>query len=208
MTQKLCECGCGGLASLAVRTRNSKGYTKGQPMRFVEGHQNRSTMSINERFWSKVDKQGPLPPAASVAVYPEIADECCWLWTAGSRGQGYGDFRIGYENHASHRVSWFLEHGDWPNPCALHKCDNRACVRPSHLFEGTTGDNNRDTVVKDRGNRARGETNGSSFLTAEDIVQIRKLYAQGHSQSALGRKFGMHHCSVWQIVHRLTWRHV
>jgi len=33
---KLCECGCGQPAPIA--TRNRRGYTKGQPLRFISGH--------------------------------------------------------------------------------------------------------------------------------------------------------------------------
>ncbi len=68
---------------------------------------------------------------------------------------GYGVFR----SHRAHRVAFFLEHKRWPQPCALHKCDNRRCVRPDHLFEGTLADNNRDCAAKGRSARLRGDAN-------------------------------------------------
>lgn len=38
---KLCECGCGEPAPIAVKTHAARGYTKGQPQRYIYGHQNR-----------------------------------------------------------------------------------------------------------------------------------------------------------------------
>lgn len=38
---KLCECGCGQPAPVARQTLASRGYVKGQPVRFVFGHHNR-----------------------------------------------------------------------------------------------------------------------------------------------------------------------
>lgn len=35
---KLCECGCGNPAPLAKQTDNKKGYKKGDPLRFIAGH--------------------------------------------------------------------------------------------------------------------------------------------------------------------------
>jgi hypothetical protein len=35
---KLCECGCGEPAPIALRTQKSQGAVKGQPQRFIRGH--------------------------------------------------------------------------------------------------------------------------------------------------------------------------
>lgn len=89
-----------------------------------------------ERFWSKVDKRGP--------------DEC-WPWTGGKFWDGYGWFSVAGAKKKAHRVSFFLQHGRWPEPCCLHRCDNPGCVNPVHLFEGTHTDNMRDRERKGRG---------------------------------------------------------
>ena len=40
---KLCECGCGELAPLSPVNRRSRGWIKGRPMRFIEGHNLRAS---------------------------------------------------------------------------------------------------------------------------------------------------------------------
>ena len=42
---KKCECGCGGFAPLATYTNKRKGYKKGEPVRFISGHNGRGELS-------------------------------------------------------------------------------------------------------------------------------------------------------------------
>lgn len=41
----LCECGCGNPAPLASHTRKERGQVKGQPVRFISGHNSRLNLS-------------------------------------------------------------------------------------------------------------------------------------------------------------------
>ena len=100
-----------------------------------------------ERFWEKVFKYGPLP-----LNQPELGE--CWLWMGCRNERGYGYISYGKNQRLKrvHIVSWLLHFGEVPdNICVLHKCDNRACVRPSHLFVGTNQDNTDDMLRKGRG---------------------------------------------------------
>lgn len=78
----------------------------------------------------------------------------CWLWTASITPNGYGKIGIwagGKKTFIAHRVSWTLYKGHIPkNICVLHKCDNRLCVNPNHLFLGNKKDNTRDMIKKGR----------------------------------------------------------
>jgi len=82
--------------------------------------------SIEERFWAKVDKNGPVP-----AHRPDLGP--CWVWT-GARSRGYGILRLNYKNIRAHIMSFTWEYGETPEGQELdHLCRNRACVRPTHL---------------------------------------------------------------------------
>lgn len=92
--------------------------------------------------------------------------DTCWLWTAGKDKDGYGKIKFNQVNLRAHRVSWALYRGSIPEGhFVCHKCDTPSCVKPSHLFTGTSTDNNRDRDSKGR-NFQSGKThciNGHEF---------------------------------------------
>ena len=88
-----------------------------------------------KRFWSKVNKNGPLPPK-----HPELGP--CWIWTAGCSGDGYGAFWLLGKIVRAHRLSLTFSGVDIPEGMQPdHLCEITKCVRPSHL-NVTTPQNN------------------------------------------------------------------
>jgi hypothetical protein len=89
-----------------------------------------ATDRVCERFWTKVNKNGPVP-AHAPALGP------CWVWTRGCKSGGYGIFRVGTANRdvvLAHRFAYTVTVGPIPAGLVLdHRCRNHACVRPSHL---------------------------------------------------------------------------
>ena len=111
------------------------------------------------RFWRAVDKNGPLHTALGSR---------CWVWTKGLIN-GYGQLSGGrFGTPYAHRISWQIHTGEPPDLWVLHKCDNRKCVRPSHLFLGTASDNKKDAVNKVR--HAWGQKINTAVLTDELVL--------------------------------------
>lgn len=98
--------------------------------------------TLDQRFWEKVEKNGP---------------SLCWEWRAVKDRYGYGRFCLGVDQRGAlaHRTAWFVKYGEIPHgKSVLHKCDNPACVNPEHLYLGTQLENMRDMLQKGRNPRS------------------------------------------------------
>tara|TARA_R110000796_G_scaffold49573_1_gene118203 strand:- start:231 stop:683 length:453 start_codon:yes stop_codon:yes gene_type:complete len=143
-----------------------------------------------DRFWDKVDKTGD-----------------CWIWTGAKQHSGYGRFRFNGGLDGAHRVSYILSYGPIPaDKMVCHSCDNPSCVNPAHLWAGTGKDNMQDAVQK--GRAARGETQGSSKLTAANVLSIREIANGGTTQVKIAEQFNISSAHVSDIVLRKRWRHI
>ena len=92
----------------------------------------------------------------------------------------------------------------------LHSCDVKNCVNPDHLWIGTHQDNMNDMVKKGRHRHRlkprRGEENGQSKLTLEQVKNIRKLYATGKfSYRELAYNFNVCGANIGYIVNKKIW---
>lgn len=152
------------------------------------------------RFWRRVNKAGPIHP-----VYGR-----CWQWIGKDNGDGYGtimDHRIRY---STSRYSWILAFGHIPKGLhVLHRCDNRRCVNPQHLYLGDNRMNTADKVEK--GREAKGEMFKSAKLTEATVREIRKRYEYGSRENgtvALAKEYGVSSSLVGAIVHGKNWKHV
>jgi len=131
----------------------------------------------------------------------------CWEWI-GTIVNGYGQFRLKNKGVRAHRVSYCAYVSEFnKNQLILHKCDNKTCVNPDHLFLGTHEDNMKDMVIKNR--QAKGTNNGRSKLKDNQVIEIRTLYStREYSQRHLARKYKVTHRNIWQIINKITWNHI
>ena len=95
--------------------------------------------SIEERFWAKVDQDGPVPD-----FRPDLGP--CWVWIGKRANGGYGQLMVrGRPNMsfvAAHRFSYELLVA--PIPAGFHVdhlCRVPWCVRPTHVEPVTPAEN-------------------------------------------------------------------
>ena len=160
---------------------------------------------IAERFWSKVDKRGPVP-----AHRPWLGR--CWIWTAGKFPDGCGAIKFNGRQRRAPVIAYILTTGHEPpsdKPIITHRCDGGkiACVRPYHLRPGTFASN---AAERDkRGRQAKGAQIGQGKLSPALVAEIRDRYGSGHVyQYQLAAEYGVSQAWISKIVRGEWWRHV
>lgn len=124
----------------------------------------------------------------------------CWLWLDNVGTHGYGQISIKNRPEVTHRVSWELHRGKIPaGICVLHRCDNRRCVNPDHLFLGTRADNQDDMAKKGRA--------GKKYAPAQ-VRKMRRLFAAGHAMKAIAREMNTSDSVVAYVVKRIYHKYV
>ena len=135
----------------------------------------------------------------------------CWNWTGSRFQNGYGSMRFGSTLRGVHRVSWEIHNGSIPEGiCVLHKCDNKLCVRPGHLFLGTHADNVADMDRKgrrcrDNACRPKGEKHYNVKLTEKDVKEIR---ASSLTYKQLSEIYGISTGGISDIKNYYAWKHI
>lgn len=148
-------------------------------------------LPIEPRFWSHVNKHGPVHPVLGTR---------CWLWTANRVGRvsknypsqsQHGQFTYSVnqrQRHVyAHRFAWELKHGPIPPGMQVcHRCDVPLCVNDAHHFLGTQGDNLKDAARKGRLTVPR-----NGLLSLYDRLRIYREPAYRGVCVTLAREYGV-----------------
>ena len=135
----------------------------------------------------------------------------CWEWQ-GSKRNGYGRMIVGSRTDgtrrsvSTHRLSYELTHGKIPDGMEVcHKCDNRCCVNPDHLFVGTHKENMDDRESKGRNKPQKGEKNGRAKLSEADVLEIKIKRKNGMPFHKIAEEYGVHKKTVMDAVNGKNW---
>lgn len=176
------------------------------------------TEKESDRFWKKVNKDGPTHPTK-----PELGK--CWLWTAGVWGRGYGAFSFRGSQIKSHRLSFLLcDPIPSETPFVLHSCDVRLCCNPTHLFLGTYADNAADMCIKGRHKTTRGDEHYSrtnpektargnrlpqAKLTAEIVRRIKAThFSREFTQKDMAKSLNVSTGTISMVLSGKVWAHI
>jgi HNH endonuclease len=151
-----CHCGCGELAPIAKKTATKYGHVKGLPIRYINGHYQRSTRL------SPVDY---------------VIDEGtgCWTWQRSVTRGGYGHLRESGRMQYAHRLYYERLRGPIPAGLQLdHLCRNPRCVNPEHLEPVTCQENTlRGNTIAARRKAQSHCIRGHEFTEANTIARGR-----------------------------------
>lgn len=133
MNSGLCECGCGQATKLALYSRRSTGLVKGEPRRFLHGH--------------NAQRAAPAVRIAAQSVLRDMGyDTPCSVFSGYVAKDGYGRISIGrFAPSYTHVVAWEVANGiPVPKGHELHHlCKTRACTNPEHLLPVTPAEHRR-----------------------------------------------------------------
>lgn len=160
-----------------------------------------------EKFWTKVRICSPNE---------------CWEWQGAVTSSGYGNLSWHGLHVQAHRVAYFLTNGGISLPTnfrqegaaaryrrfVLHKCDNRLCCNPEHLFLGSMRSNLLDAYAKGRKAQPKSK-HANAKLTATQVVAIRRRYDIGkNTQQQLAVEFGVTQRAISLIVRRESYKDI
>lgn len=152
--------------------------------------------------------------------YVKEVESSCHEWQSTIGHRGYGLFKLSSKrgNVSAHRFAYELAYGKIPDGLFVcHKCDNRKCVRPDHLFLGTQAHNIQDAITKGRFDAHRvkkvpknqkGAKNNASKLTEADVLAIRVLLDRGFTLETIAKQYEVSISTISAIKHRKIWSHV
>ena len=126
----------------------------------------------------------------------KLTESGCWEWQ-GATAAGYGRVKVNRKVVSVHRLAFQLANTevDMSQMMVCHKCDNRRCCNPEHLFLGTSRDNMLDC-------KAKGRLNTFRKYDADFIERVRKLLGMGIARREISRRLGWQWGALYQFEKR------
>jgi len=126
-------------------------------------------------------------------------DSGCWEWRLKIRPNGYARVTFKQQSWYAHRLAYAAMVGPIAQGMDIcHHCDNRKCVNPDHLFEGSRKDNMQDAVRK--GRQARGLKLPHAKLSEADKEIILNRAKDGELYKVIAKDFGVTRHAVGYVA--------
>lgn len=136
-------------------------------------------------------------------IFYSNIDKCpddCWHWVGRRFKNGYGCFMHKGKYMLAHRVSFEYHMGNVPSDVIMHTCDNRLCVNPEHLVNGSQADNVKDMRRKGRANTQYGTNTGRGVLSEADILAIRSRREAGEMCKDIAKDYPVRQNQISRIT--------
>lgn len=85
-----------------------------------------------------------------------------------------------------------------------HKCDNRKCVNPNHLYIGTARSNVQDILDPSRERM----TDRTTTITYEQACEVSERLKKGESVRTVSKCFGVSELVVLNVARGRNWKHL
>lgn len=157
-------------------------------------------------FWRTATWEQKLERYKEMFEEKVIKKEGCWGWKSFINSTGCG--MMGPNGHilSAYRASWLIHKGEILEGLkVLHKCHNRVCSNPEHLYIGTCKDNTRDMIEAGRG-KFNQQNSKNTKLNLEQAREIKKLLVEGLTWKSIAEKFGVSQGTVQDIKRNRMWR--
>ena len=130
-----------------------------------------------------------------------IVDSGCWEWKLKVRNNGYARVTYKRKSWYAHRLSYLAFNGILDNSLDVcHSCDNRKCVNPAHLWQGTRKDNMQDAVEK--GRQAKGDQLPQTKIHGETLKEVLKMAKGGVMYKDIAHKYNVTTSCIGRIARK------
>lgn len=163
---------------------------------------------LGKSFWNKATEEEKFERYKQMFEDKVVKTEDCWGWNSFINSTGCGMIGSRKNLISAYRFSWILHNGKIPNGLlVLHKCNNRICSNPKHLYLGNNKDNAQDKIKA--GNSGYGKRNyKTAKLDIEKVKKIKDLLLRGISFSKIANMFDISSGAIQKIKENKTWRDV